>query len=344
MHIKKDTLDDVLNDVFRSVRSSRVPTSPSAGAAKEKSGVLIELTNPRARFSGTENRLTLHSCLGETLWYFSNTDDLRQIEYYIPKYREKARIHESYERAPGAYGPRLFGGVDDINQVARVIAALNSPQKHDSRQAVIQIFDRTDIGHPDVPCTCTLQFLARGAKVHALTYMRSNDAYIGLPHDIFAFTWLQEVIARSIGHELGTYKHFVGSLHIYNRDMDAVEQYLNEGFQEPVVMPAMPRGNPWNSIKWLLKNEKHVRLNGGRDLLDDDSIDEYWRDLARILLLYAHSIDWHSLKSRKSRNEFVKTKNSMTSKVYEAYSRKREAKFRQDDQEPSLLGLASDKY
>ena len=48
-----------------------------------------------------------------------------------------------------------------------------------------------------------------------LTYMRSNDAYWGLPHDVFAFTMLQEILARSLTLELGTYKHAVVLLAVH---------------------------------------------------------------------------------------------------------------------------------
>jgi len=40
-----------------------------------------------------------------------------------------------------------------------------------------------------------MQFMVRRRRLHLLTNMRSNDAFIGLPHDIFAFTMLQEIMA-----------------------------------------------------------------------------------------------------------------------------------------------------
>ena len=66
------------------------------------------------------------------------------------------------------------------------------------------------------PCTCTLQFLARGVKLDLIVYMRSNDVIKGLPHDIFCFTMLQEIAARRLSLEPGIYKHCVGSLHLYS--------------------------------------------------------------------------------------------------------------------------------
>lgn len=71
MHFTTNTLDDVLHEVFRKLLKSKVRTCSTKGPARELMAVLLTLRNPRARFSGTENRATLFSCLGETLWYLS---------------------------------------------------------------------------------------------------------------------------------------------------------------------------------------------------------------------------------------------------------------------------------
>ena len=60
-----------------------------------------------------------------------------------------------------------------------------------------------------------MQFIVRCEELHLFVCMRSNDAFMGLPHDVFAFTMLQELVARLIGCELGHYHHFVSSLHLY---------------------------------------------------------------------------------------------------------------------------------
>jgi len=74
MHIEGDTLDELLQPVFRKALKSKVVTRSSKGSARELMGVMLKLTNPRARFSRTERRATLLSCLGETLWYFSGSN------------------------------------------------------------------------------------------------------------------------------------------------------------------------------------------------------------------------------------------------------------------------------
>ena len=163
-------------------------------------------------------------------------------------------------------------------------------RKPDSRQAVIQLFDAHDIlgFHKDIPCTCTIQFMVRKKQLHMLTYMRSNDAFVGMPHDIFCFTMLQEIMARTLSVELGKYKHMVGSLHLYNESISNAREFLNEGWQSTAtLMKPMPEGDPWPAINYVLFAEQTIRtcqdfepesLLGG--------LDSYWADLVRLLLIF----------------------------------------------------------
>lgn len=316
MHIRADTLDDALRQVFSRLLKTRNRTHSTKGPAREAVGALITLGNPRARFSRTENRSTLFSCLGETLWYISGSNRLDVIDYYIPKYREFIDAPKRAQTTSGAYGPRIFGG-GDKSQMAAVLDLLRRKAgTSDTRQAVIQIFDAADVRarRADVPCTCTVQFLPRAGKLHVVTTMRSNDAYRGLPHDVFAFTLIQELVARTIGHEPGTYRHFVGSLHLYDQDERHARDYLAEGWQEKIGMPAMPIGDPWSALQWLLGAEEAIRRLGPRAPLVLDGVDPYWADLARLLRMKA-------LLRAKDGPAMVEEQGSMASAVYAAFIR-----------------------
>jgi thymidylate synthase len=275
------TLDDLLRLVIEEIYANGERIKPTKGKAIELTGVLLELTEPRARLSRTETRGKPYSCLGELCWYLSGTNKLDFISYYIPRYKDYAEGDEVF----GGYGPRLFNwrGLSQLDKVTEILR-----KKSSSRQAVIQLFDGHDIveEHGDVPCTCTLQFMLRRDKLHMLTNMRSNDAFLGLPHDIFCFTMLQEIMARSLSTELGTYKHAVGSLHLYEVDSEAARLFLGEGWQSTIPMPAMPTGDPWKSIASLLQSESMIRTTGA---LDDDvlgKVDPYWGDLIRLLQIF----------------------------------------------------------
>jgi thymidylate synthase len=315
MYIEADTLDDVLRKAFRRIIKDGTRVNPRKGDNKELVGVLLKIKNPRARFSRAENRATLFSCLGETLWYLSGSDRLDVIEYYIKSYRKFSKLSKRATKSDGAYGPRLFGAAYG-NQVRHTIDRLN--ERSATRQAVIQLFDRTDVqkSRKDVPCTCTLQFLGRGGELHLHAHMRSNDAFRGLPHDVFAFTMLQELVARSTNHEVGTYSHSVGSLHLYDKDFSKAKQYLSEGWQENIAMPPMPLGDPWAALALVLEAEAAIRL-GLSEPGSVSTLDPYWLDLVRLLRIKA-LLDKHDGRSA------VREKNAMSSSVYDTYIRGRE--------------------
>jgi thymidylate synthase len=280
LNLSESSADDLMLGCIESLLNSGERISPSRGPAIEVQGATLELTNPRARLGRSETRGRVFSCLGELCWYLSGSNSTDAIVYYLSKYRdwnEGGIIN-------GGYGPRLFN-FDGINQIAHVIEKL--ALKPSSRQAVIQIFDRHDVAEPhkDVPCTCTLQFLVRSGALLLITHMRSNDVTLGLPHDIFAFTMLQELVARSVGVRLGPYVHMVGSLHLYESDVRKAEQFLAEGWQSTIEMPNMPEGDPWPAVQRLIGVESAVRE--GTDPLAV-VVDEhpYWADLGRLLVIY----------------------------------------------------------
>jgi len=308
VHFSGKTLDDVIHSVIDEITKRGNRIHPRKGSADEITGVLLEISNPLARLSRTETRGRIFSALGELCWYLAGSKKVDFISYYIANYRKLAEDGEIF----GGYGPRLLNW-RGINQISKVIEILTT--NPDSRKAVIQLFDATDLSieHKDVPCTCTLQCILRQGKLHLLVNMRSNDVHWGLPHDVFCFTMLQEIVARSISAELGVYKHAVGSLHLYTKDSGAAKRFLKEGWQRTAsVMPSMPVGNPWPSIALLLEAESAIRNKGTFDEAKLDTVDAYWADLVRLLQMFA---------AKKDRNaDAMKTvRERMSSDVYSPF-------------------------
>lgn len=281
-YFSAETIDDLMHEAYTHVMGEGLSIAPTNGGAKELFGVLVELKQPRARVSRSQNRERVFSALGELLWYLSGSDDAEQIGYYVSYYRDPTVSVDGH--VIGAYGPRLMG-YDEVNQVESVIQMLR--KNPDSRNAVIQLFDHQDDKH--APCTLALQFVVREHRLIMMTSMRSNDLFWGFPHDLFAFTMIQEIIARSVGVDLGHYYHSVGSLHLYNKDVEKAGMYLDEGWHDAVTMPAMPDGDPWEQIHNLLAFENFVRLGPQLEMRDLHLPNQgYWRDLA--LMLYAHKL------------------------------------------------------
>lgn len=162
----------------------------------------------------------------------------------------------------GAYGPRVK------TQLPAVIDRLK--QDSSSRQALLNIWRPQDDlfeGARDLPCTLTLQFLIREDKLHAVVNMRSNDVYWGLTYDAFQFTQLQCTLANILGVGPGTYTHIAGSMHMYERDLDAIQ----------AIVPAHDQGQGVYGFNDLSRARKIIEWAGNRDIeLYPETETEHW--------------------------------------------------------------------
>lgn len=275
MEICGDGLDDVLIDLYGALLTSGAPNKSTTGNSLELLGVSLRIAKPRARVSRSETRARPFSALGELLWYLAGSDEAAFVASYIPFYGKAGKP----PTVNGAYGPRIRSR-HGFDQLEALIAMLR--RKDGSRRAVIQLYEARDLlTDDDVPCTTTLQFHRRGDVLHMSVTMRSNDAYLGLPHDVFCFTMLQELVAAELGLGLGEYIHMVGSMHLYDCDKDKAERYMREGFQRAAEMPEIPRSKPFAKIDELLAFEQRVRQGSAAD--PDALGDPYWADLGRLI-------------------------------------------------------------
>lgn len=302
--LTEDSLDDLLRATFEVVLERGEAVTASKGPNRELRGATLQLTNPRARLSRSESRGRVFSALGELLWYLSGSAATDHISHYISAYKAYDEDGIVY----GGYGPRLRGGHD---QLATVIALLR--RKPSTRQAVIQIFDQDDLlePHKDIPCTCTLQFLNRAAGLDLVVHMRSNDAFIGLPHDVFCFSMIQELVARSVGAELGQYIHLAGSLHLYEVNAQDARRFLDEGYYFTNEMPPMPGPNTMAGVEETLAFESQLRSGEDPFSTSLPSV-PYWADLARLLVVF-------KLVRAGRSSEVAAVVDDMTTEVYKLY-------------------------
>lgn len=170
----------------------------------------------------------------------------------------------------GAYGARVK------YQVGAAVAKLRrDPQ---TRQAVITLWDPwldNLEGEKDYPCTVMLHFEARNAGLNAQTkwtldmnvVMRSNDAWLGLPYDMFQFGQLQFTVARALGWAVGSYCHTALSLHLYTRDVIAAERIDTGG--PPTDFKFQPEGigRDGDSFTEIMKRARQV-VNAGTNGLE----------------------------------------------------------------------------
>ena len=304
--LSERSVDDLLYGSMEALVDGGEAIHPTRGPAVEARGARLELQDPRARLSRSYGRGKVFSCLGEFVWYLAGSASVDHIGFYLSQYRNEA---EPDGTVHGAYGTRLFAGG------RRLWTAIDTLRdKQDTRQAVVPLLDAVDLAdeHSHTPCTVALQFMLRNGYLDMIVFMRSNDAYRGLPHDIFAFTMLQELVARRLAVELGTYVHMVGSLHLYDQDRAVTQQFLNEGVMSYRPMPPMPDGDPQPFVERLIHAERELRTGTRIELVSTG--EPYWDDLIRLIGAFALSKSPHY-----SDDQMTSIRQSMDSDTYDVF-------------------------
>lgn len=221
-----NSVDELWIDALRTIVRS-TPTESRLGPMRELCAYTAGLYNIDRTFLINERRaLSPYYACAETLWYLSRERNVDMIAAYAPQYRKFA---ETDGEAHGAYGDRWRnydkGGNDQINDVIRILQ--KTPH---SRQAIVTMWSACkDLGATkrDLPCTISMQFLIRNDKLNCIVTMRSNDAWLGLPYDIFAFTCVQRLIADELRLPCGWYVHQAGSEHLYEKDWSKVNESID---------------------------------------------------------------------------------------------------------------------
>lgn len=311
LSLEADCIDDLLKEVHAKILQDGIKIKASKGATIEILGASLILSDPIKRISRTESRSKIISCLGEFLWYLTGDNKLDFIEHYIPLYKKFA---EEDGRIHGGYGSRLFSMHNIHNQLENIISQLS--HKKTSRRALIQLFDASDLvlkdgmikEYKDIPCTISLQFLIRNDELNLFVNMRSNDAFKGLTHDIFAFTMIQEFMSKILKCRLGKYYHYVSSMHLYECDVSKVEDLQREGFMNTSsIMNEMPEIDSLDFRHELLKAEDNLRKDNLFNI-DETKLDDYWKDLLRLIKI--NNFFKNDNNPQQAHNEIKKVKNN----------------------------------
>ena len=197
--------------------------APVVGNTKELNNYKFILDNPHnSIITLNAKKLSKKYLLAELLWYINERNDVHFIGQFASLWNN---ISDDGVTSNSAYG-YILGRKYGFSQIQQIIELLKKDPN--TRRAVLNISDPSinRIETKDMQCTVCLQFLLRDNKLHCTTYMRSNDIWFGLPYDVVYFTFLQKYIACQLQVGLGTYTHFVGSIHMYLRDEENVKKIL----------------------------------------------------------------------------------------------------------------------
>lgn len=218
-HISPVVYTDTVNEAwelwFKALKKQHKEDSSRDGqVCGEILNAVTVIADPtRNIVSSPIRKMPMRYALGELLWYLSGSNRLEDIKQFSKAWDS---LSDDGKTINSAYGYRIFEkfGFNQWEHVKQLLTA-----DPNSRQAVIHIKEPNPAKTKDLPCTVCLQYFIRDGKLHATTYMRSNDIWLGFPYDVFTFTSLQMMLAMSLGVGVGTYTHIAGSLHLYTRNL-----------------------------------------------------------------------------------------------------------------------------
>ena len=85
-----------------------------------------------------------------------------------------------------------------------------------------------------------MQFNIQNDRLHLRAVSRSMDAVNGAPVNIFEWSSLQKLLAQWLNVQVGTYTHFIGSFHVYERDFTIIDRVLDENTIQAISEECLP--------------------------------------------------------------------------------------------------------
>jgi thymidylate synthase len=204
-------------EVINTILSRGVRVAPRGQGTIELNDAVIVLHDPEDALPiGTGRKVSTVVAAIESIQLISGVDMTPNLEAIAPAF---TKYVEEDGTAWGNYGTRVGSQIWSVQE--KLLSDAHT------RQAVIVLWDRFKDNIPgkrDYPCTVALHFKLREDTLFLTTFMRSNDAWLGLAQDAFVFTQLQLTLARSLNVPAGRYTHIASSLHLYERDRSRIEQ------------------------------------------------------------------------------------------------------------------------
>ena len=168
----------------------------------------------------------------ELEWYKSQSLNVNDIPGGPPEIWKM--VASSTGRINSNYGWCIYS-FENGDQFTKVVDELSV--NPDSRRAVM-IYTRPNMhyqyntgGMSDFMCTNTVQYMIRNNKLHAMVYMRSNDAVFGYKNDyawqkhvlLEVWEYLRHAFSKFDTLGLGDIYWNVASLHVYERHFKFID-------------------------------------------------------------------------------------------------------------------------
>ena len=198
----------------------------------------------------TTKKVHFKSVVNELIWFLNgdtNTQWLRE---------NGVSIWDEWATDKGDLGP-LYGAQwvnwptrdgKTINQIDYVIDCLK--HRPESRRILFHAWnveylpDETMSPQENVeagrmalpPCHLLYQFYVANGRLSAMLYIRSSDAFLGLPFNIASVSLLVHMLCQQVGLEVGEVVVTMGDCHLYSNHAEQVETQLT---RQPKARPRL---------------------------------------------------------------------------------------------------------
>lgn len=192
----------------------------------------------------TSKRVSWKAVVHELIWILKGSGNINYLE------KNGVTIWDEWADEDGDLGPvyptqwrkwvnARKGYTDQVKELERNIEhVLAYPNHHAARRLIITSWNPGDMPSPKVPTGChtLVQFFIRGNTLHSHLYMRSCDAFLGLPFNLASYGLLTRVLATRHKMQAGQLTISFGDVHIYSNHFDQVDTLLK---RDPRVLPVL---------------------------------------------------------------------------------------------------------
>jgi thymidylate synthase len=192
----------------------------------------------------TTKKLAFKAVVHELLWFLHGDTDARTLQARGVHIWDQWADPETGDVGP-VYGAqwRRWASPDGahIDQIRDVISGIravkNDPFASCGRRLIVTAWNPADTHKMKLPsCHCFYQFSVDDEHLHCQVYMRSADAFLGVPFNIASYALLLHMVAMETGLHAGDLIFSFGDIHIYENHFDVVdEQLMREPFAPPHV-------------------------------------------------------------------------------------------------------------
>lgn len=188
----------------------------------------------------TARDIRIKISIAEMLWYLNGSIDQSWLKKYT-KIWDNFADEDGFVRSSYGYRWRSHFGRD---QIAEALSILQ--KDFSNRQAVVLTWDPTSDGldsarKKNVPCVVLFQLTILDNKLNLSVLWRSQDMYLGFPHDITGFALLQSILAQKLGLEVGLLHWTIQHAHLYENQVENAKKLLAVEPDESRVKLILPQ-------------------------------------------------------------------------------------------------------